>query len=224
MGLRINTNVAAINAQRQLGIGQERENHALRAISSGNRIVRPGDDAAGLAISENLRGELGGIKKAKENANNALSLIQVAEGGLNEQTNILIRLRELSLQSASDTIDDKERTYLDNEYQQLTKELDRIAKTTNFGSKTLLTGNGGQLTFHVGPYGGENNRIKYNLNADTTANNLDIDGLSITERDDAQDNLERLDKALTKIGGVRANFGAIQSRLQSAASNLDTQY
>jgi flagellin len=224
MGLRINTNIAAIAAQRELGKGQERENHALRAISSGNRIVRPADDAAGLAISENLRGELGGIKKAKENAGNALALIQVAEGGLNEQTNILVRLRELSLQSASDTIDDRERGYLDNEFQQLSQELDRIAKTTNFGSKTLLTGNGGKLTFHIGPYGGKENRIVYNLDADTTASNLNVDGLAIKDRDDAEDNLEKIDKAINKLGGVRANFGAIQSRLQATSSNLDTQY
>lgn len=224
MGLRINTNVAALSAQRQLGVGQQRENHALQALSTGSRIVHPADDAAGLAISEHLRGQLGGIRKAKDNAQNALSLIQVAEGGLNEQTNILIRLRELSLEASSDTVDDKERTYLDNEYQQLTKEFDRIAKTTNYGNKVLLTGNGGTLTFHVGPFGGKDNRIVYKLNADTTANNVDIDGLSITDRDDAADNLETLDKALDKVTAVRANFGAIQSRLQSASSNLDTQY
>src|ERR1700733_8937389 len=147
MGLRSNTNVAAINAQRQMAAGQDREDHALRAISSGNRIVSPADDAAGLAISENLRGQLGGLKKAKENAGNALSLIQVAEGGLNEQTNILIRLRELSLEASSDSVGDKERGYLDNEYQQLTQEFDRIAKTTTFGTRPLLTGNGGELTF-----------------------------------------------------------------------------
>ena len=224
MGLRINTNIAALAAQRQLGIGQERENHALQALSSGNRIVRPADDAAGLAISEHLRGELGGLKKAKENTQNALSLIQVAEGGLNEQTNILIRLRELSLEASSDNIDDKERGYLDNEFQQLTQEFDRIAKTTNYGSKTLLAGNGGKFTFHVGPYGGKDNRIVYNLNADTTAGNVDIDGLSITDRDDAEDNLSKIDKALDRVSSTRANFGAIQSRLQSASSNLDTQY
>ncbi len=224
MGLRINTNVAAINAQRQLGAGQERENHALRAISSGNRIVRPADDAAGLAISENLRGQLGGIRKSRENAGNALSLVQVAEGGLNEQTNILIRLRELSLEASNDTVSDKERGYLDNEYQQLTQEFDRIAKTTTFGNKPLLTGNGGKLTFHVGPFGGSDNRIVYKLDADTTASNVDISGLSITDRDDASDNLATLDKALQKLAAVRANFGAIQSRLQSASSNLDTQY
>jgi flagellin len=224
MGLRINTNIAALAAQRQLGIGQDRENHALQALSSGNRIVRPADDAAGLAISEHLRGELGGIKKAKENTQGALSLIQVAEGGLNEQTNILIRLRELSLQASSDNIDDNERGYLNNEFQQLTQEFDRIAKTTNFGSKTLLNGNGGKFTFHVGPYGGKDNRIVYNLNADTTAGNMNIDGLAIDDRDDAEDNLAKLDKAIDKISSVRANFGAIQSRLQSASSNLDTQY
>jgi flagellin len=120
MGLRINTNVASIAAQRNLGKSQQNQEHALQAIASGSRIVRAGDDAAGLAISENLRGQIASIRQARSNSSNATSLIQVAEGGLNEQNNILIRLRELSIQSASDNVSDTERGFLDNEYQQLT--------------------------------------------------------------------------------------------------------
>jgi flagellin len=224
MGLRINTNVAAIQANRHLGQSQERQEHALAAISSGSRIVRAGDDAAGLAISENLRGQIASIRQARSNSSNAISLIQVAEGGLNEQNNILIRLRELSIQAASDNISDTERGFLDREYQQLTQEFDRIAKTTKFGNKALLDGNGGQFTFHVGAFAGPDNRIVYNLDADSTANKLNIDGLHIKDRDDAADNLGKLDKALVGISGIRANFGAIQSRLQATTSNLDTQY
>ena len=224
MGLRINTNVASIAAQRNLGASQAREQHALQALSSGSRIVHAGDDAAGLAISENLRGQLGGIKAARSNASNATSLIQVAEGGLNEQTNILVRLRELSIQAASDNVSDTEREFLDQEYQQLTQEFDRIAKTTKFGNKNLLDGNGGQFVFHVGAFGGKDNQIKYNLDANSTAGALSVDGLAIKDRDDASDNVDRLDKALVKISSIRANFGAIQSRLQATSSNLDTQY
>jgi len=224
MGLRINTNVASIAAQKTLGASQERENHALQAIASGSRIVRAGDDAAGLAISENLRGQIAGIRVAKRNSENALSLMQVAEGGLNEQTNILIRLRELAIQSASDNVSDTERGFLDQEYQNLTQEFDRIARTTKFGNKNLLDGNGGEFVFHVGPNAGSENQIHYSLDADSTASKLNVDGLSIRDRDDSESNLEHLDKALVGISAIRANFGAIQSRLQATSSNLDTQY
>lgn len=224
MGLRINTNVASIAAQKTLGVSQAREEHALQALATGNRIVHAGDDAAGLAISENLRGQLAGIRMAKNNSNNAVSLIQVAEGGLNEQTNILIRLRELAIQASSDNVSDTERKFLDQEYQSLSQEFDRIAKTTRFGDKRLLDGNGGKFTFHVGAFGGKENEINYNMDADSTANKLNIDGLSIRDRDDASDNLEKIDKAMVGIGAIRANFGAIQSRLQASTSNLDTQY
>jgi flagellin len=214
MGLRINTNVASIAAQRNLGRTQENENHALQAISSGTRFVRAGDDPAGLAISENLRGQIASIKQARSNSFNATSLIQVAEGGLNEQNNILIRLRELSIQAASDNVSDTERGFLNAEYQQLTQEFDRIAKTTRFGNKVLLNGNGGDYQFHVGAFAGAENVINYKLDANSTADELGISGLTIKERDEAGDNLEKLDKALVGISSIRANFGAIQSRLQ----------
>lgn len=224
MGLRINTNIASIAAQKSLGSSQSREEHAMAALSSGSKFVRAGDDAAGLAISENLRGQIASIKQARSNSNNAISLIQVAEGGLNEQANVLIRLRELSIQAASDNVSDTEREFLNQEYQQLSQEFDRIAHTTRYGNKNLLDGNGGEFTFHVGAFGGEENRIHYTLDADSTASKLNIDGLSITDRDDAADNLEKLDEALVGLSSIRANFGAIQSRLQATTSNLDTQY
>ena len=224
MGLRINTNVASIAAQRTLGASQQREDHALQAIASGSRIVHAGDDAAGLAISENLRGQIAGIRQARSNSNNAISLIQVAEGGLNEQTNILIRLRELAIQAASDNVSDTERGFLDQEYGSLTDEFDRIARTTKFGNKNLLDGSGGEFVFHVGAFAGKENQIRYNLDADSTSSKLNVDGLSIKDRDDAESNLEHLDQALVGISSIRANFGAIQSRLQATTSNLDTQY
>ncbi len=224
MGLRINTNLAAIIAHRRLGKAQEQTEHAIGALSSGQRIVKPGDDAAGLAISENLRGQIASIKQARSNAFNAGSMIQVAEGGLNEQNNILIRLRELAIQAASDNVSDTERGFLNKEYESLTMEFDRIAKTTRFGNKVLLEGNGGEYTFHVGAFAGPENRIQYKLDANSTAGQLNLDGLSIKDRDDAQDNLEKLDKALVGISSIRANFGAIQSRLAATTANLDTQF
>lgn len=223
MGLRINTNIASIDAQRNLGTQQARNEHALSALSSGSRIVKAADDAAGLAISENIRGQLGGLKQARSNAFNASSLVQVGEGGLNEIANILVRLRELGVQAASDNIGDVERSFLDTEAQQLLTEANRIAKTTRFGSKTLLDGSGEQLEFHVGPFGGEENIIRYNLNADATASTLGYDGISLTDKDAARDTLTQVDSSLLQLGKLRADFGAVQSRMQSTVTNLDTQ-
>ncbi len=224
MGLRINTNLASINAQRQLGKQQARASHALAALSSGSRIVNASDDAAGLSISENLRSQTRGIAMARNNAFNAGSLIQVSEGGLNEISNIMIRLRELGVQAASDNVSEVERGFLDLEAQQLVQEADRIAKTTRFGNKPLLDGTESRMEFHVGPFGGEENIIKYNLNADATGGGLGYDGISVSDKGSARDTLETVDEALVKLGAMRADFGAVQSRLNTTTSNLDIQY
>lgn len=223
MGLRISTNVAAINAQRQLGVQQKRNSHALAALSSGSRIVNAADDAAGLAISENIKGQIRGMRVARNNAYNAISLVQTSEGGLNEINNILIRLRELGVQSASDNIGDTERGFLSTEANQLVAEADRIARTTRFGSRRLLDGSGEQLEFHVGPYGDKNNIISYTMNADATAGALGFDGLSIESKSDAREALELVDRSLEKLGKLRADFGAVQSRMESTVNNLDVQ-
>lgn len=225
MGLRINTNVSSIAAQRVLSKNQSRLEHAQQAMSSGSRIVKAADDAAGLAISENIRGQLAGIKMARNNAYNAQSLVQVSEGGLNEISNIMIRLRELGVQAASDTVSDVERTFLNQEAQQLTAESDRIAKSTKFGNKALLDGTGEELQYHVGPFADEaENTIKYKISADARASTLGIDGIDISDKSGARDTLKAVDDALVKMGQMRADFGAVQSRLQSTTSNLDVQY
>lgn len=224
MGLRISTNLAAINAQRQLGIQQKRNSHALAALSSGSRIVTAADDAAGLAISENIKGQTRGILQARQNSNNAISLVQVSEGGLNEINNILIRLRELGVQAASDNIGDVERSFLNQEATQLTQESDRIAKTTRFGNKLLLDGTGEELEFHVGAFAGSENVIKYKMTADATNSNLGIGGLNVESKGDAREALGMVDAALEKLGKMRADFGAVQSRLSTTTSNLDIQY
>jgi flagellin len=224
MGLRISTNVAAINAQRQLSTQQKRNSHALAALSSGSRIVNASDDAAGLAISENIKGQTRGIAIARQNAFNAVSLVQVSEGSLNEINSILIRLRELGVQASSDNIGDTEREFLDTEAKQLIEESNRIAKTTRFGNKKLLDGNGEELEFHVGPFGDEDNIIKYNMKADATNSALGIDGISVATKGDARSTLQTVDDALVKIGKMRADFGAVQSRLGITVSNLDIQY
>lgn len=224
MGLRIATNVASIAAQRTLSTQQKRAEHASAALSSGSRIVHASDDAAGLAISESLRGQIRGIAQARNNAFNAVSSIQVSEGGLNEISNILIRQRELAVQAASDTVGDRERGFLNNESSQLNQELDRIAKTTTFGDKKLLDGSGGTLEFQVGAFAGSDNIIKYDMKADATSSELGMSGLNISDKGDARDALQSIDDALAKVGQMRANFGAVQSRLDSTVSNLDVQH
>jgi flagellin len=224
MGLRINTNLASINAQRQLGKQQVRSQHALAALSSGSRIVNASDDAAGLAISENLKSQTRGIAMARNNAFNAGSLVQVSEGGLNEISNIMTRLKELGVQGASDNISDTERGFLDLEAQQLVSEADRIAKTTTFGNKQLLDGTESDMEFQVGPSSGEDNIIKYNLSADATGSGLGYDSISVGDKGSARDTLETVDEVMVKIGAMRADFGAVQSRLNATTSNLDIQY
>lgn len=224
MGMRITTNVGAINAQRQLGTQQTRAAHSLAALSSGSRITQAADDAAGLAISENIKGQTRGIAMARQNAFNAGSLVQVSEGGLSEINNIMIRLRELGVQAASDNIGDEERKFLDQEVQQLVLESDRIAKTTRFGSKKLLDGSGEELEFHVGAFGDEDNIIRYKMSADATASKLGISGVSVEDKGSARDLLGTVDEALVELGKMRADFGAVQSRLNTTTSNLDIQY
>lgn len=224
MGFRISTNVASLAAQRQLEKSESRVSHAIRALSSGERIVKAGDDAAGFAISESLRGQAASLKVAKNNADSAVGLIQVAEGGLNEQNNILIRLRELAVQSASDTVGDEEREFLQTEFDQLLKEFDRIAATTTYGQKKLLVGSNEEFEFHLGTGKEEVNVIRYKLDADTRAAELGIGEISVSDQDDARDSLENVDAALLNIAKARAGFGAIQSRLEIAGNNLDLQH
>lgn len=223
MGVRINTAVATITAQRYLNKSSRQVEKSLQALSSGLKVRSPRDDAAGFVIGERLKGQLSGTEQAKTNAMAATSLVQAAEGGLNEQNNILIRLRELAVNSASDTIGNTEREFLDQEFQQLVSEFDRIAKSTRYGSKQLLTGNGEEFTFHVGAFNGEENTVKFKLDADTKSSAVGINGLGVNDQDDALDALEQIDDAVLKVTGARAKLGAVQSRFQYVVDNLDSQ-
>lgn len=224
MSLRIGTNVAALTAMRQFRQTQNQKTHALKSLASGKRIVNAGDDAAGFAISEQLRGQKLGLEQVRKNANNAISLVQVAEGGLNEQNNILIRLRELAIQSASDNVSDREREFLDKEFQQLTAEVDRISKSTNYSGKQLLTGTNEEFEFQVGTEAKEGNSIKFTLDADATASNLGVDSIGVSSKDDALDSLENIDDALFKMADMRSSYGAVQSRLNHAINAIDIQH
>lgn len=224
MGLRISTNVPSLNVQRFLAQSEKKTSHAIRALASGSRIVEAGDDAAGFAISERLRGQAESLHQARENADAATGLIQVAEGGLNEQNNILIRLRELAIQSASDTVGDEERAFLDTEFQQLLQEFDRISETTTYGRKKLLSGTNEEFEFHLGTGNSQVDVIKYKLDVDTRSKTLDIGGLSVADQDDAKSVLDDVDTAIQTIAKARAGFGAIQSRLEIAGNNIDIQH
>jgi flagellin len=223
MGLRISTNLAALNAQRALGVQQDRSQHAMAELSSGSRIVHASDDAAGLAISENIKGQIRGLAQAKSNANNATSLIQVTEGGLNEITNIMTRVRELSVQAASDTVGDQEREFINTEASQLLEESNRIAKTTRFGNQKLLEGGGKNLEFQVGTYGDSDNIIKYKVDSNATNSALGTSGIDVSSKSGARSALSSIDEAMNKVSKMRADFGAVQSRLSSTSASLDSQ-
>jgi flagellin len=224
MGLRINTNIASQEVQKNLRANSAQQEAEFAKLSSGKRITKSADDAAGLAIAKKLEANTRGLRVASRNANDAISLVQVAEGGLNETSNILTRLRELSIQAGSDTVGDKERSYLSMEYEQLVAEADRISKTTTFNGRPLLKGEGDMMQFQVGSQAGEDHRIEFDAGAtDATAENLGIRGTSVREKDSALDNLSAIDSAIEKISGFRANFGAVQSRLQTSINNLEIQ-
>lgn len=223
MGLRINTNVPSLSAQRSLGINTRNLNDNLRKLSSGERITKAGDDAAGLAISENLKAQIRGMRQAKRNAGDAVSLLQTAEGGMNEISNIIIRLRELSVQAASDTVGVTERGFSDIEFQSLKEEIDRISKSTEFNGIKLLDGTGGKLEFQVGTKNDPVlDRLHYDgSGADASLKSLGLDVDGVSTKEGAQNALKKLDDALVQINGVRANFGALQNRLQSTQNNLE---
>lgn len=222
MGLRIATNVQSLAAQRNLGNTTNVLNRSLERLSSGQRINRAGDDAAGLAISEKLRANIRSMRQATRNAGDGVSMIQTAEGAMNEVSNILVRLRELSIQASSDTIGDTERAFIDKEVQGLKAEVDRIAASTEFNGTRILDGTAGVLDIQVGlnndPF---QDRFVYNAgDTNTTLANLGLSDVTTGSKEMAQGNLAKIDSALTVLNSNRAGLGALQNRLQSAMNNM----
>jgi flagellin len=223
MGLRINTNVPSLVAQRNLRINRGVLDQTLERLSSGSRINHAGDDAAGLAISETLRAQIRGIGQAEWNAQDGISLVQVAEGGLVEVSNILIRMRELGVQAASDTVGPRERKFLDNEFQQLSEEIDRIANSIEFNGNPLLNGNGSTFEVQIGT---KNNPLVDRIKLfDPYASNVNLVSLGINlstvaDKTSAQNSLASIDQALNSVTSIRAGFGSMQNRLQSVIANL----
>ncbi|GIL16776.1 MAG: flagellin [Oligoflexia bacterium] len=222
MGMRITTNISSLNAQRTLVASQREIQKSMAQLSSGSRITKAADDAAGLAISESLRSQVRSLGQASRNANDGISMVQVAEGGLGEISNILTRMRELGIQSASDTVGERERGFLNMEVQQLKQEMERIAKTTRFGTTSLLDGTGQTFEIQVGINNDTfQDRIGFDssmLNA--TLGELGVEGVDYSSKDGAQDALMIVDEAQSKVAGFRANLGALQNRFQSTIENL----
>ncbi|MEW6057913.1 MAG: flagellin [Bdellovibrionota bacterium] len=222
MSFRIATNVQSLAAQRSLVQTREGQNRSLDKLSAGERIVRAGDDAAGLAISEKLKAEIRSLRQANRNANDGISLIQTAEGGLSEIQNILIRLRELSMQAATDTVGDVERSFTNKEVENLVQEVQRIAEVTQFNGRSLLNGVGEKLEFQVGTRNNaELDRLTYDTSkADVTTTKLKLQGMNVLTKESAQINLNTIDDAIRMVNDNRADFGALQNRLQSTINNL----
>lgn len=224
MGFRIATNTASLSAQRAMNkIGSE-ETKTTAQLATGQRITKSADDSAGLAISEKLRANIRSSAQANRNANDGMSMIQVAEGGLDESANILIRLRELSIQSASDTVGETERGYTDMEFQQLKSELDRISQTTVFNDVQLLNGQGNKLDFQIGSGNDDfKDRIQYDTGKiNAGLDSLGLSGESVNSKEGAQGSLNKIDDAIKTVSGQRAELGALQNRLIKTSSNLET--
>jgi len=222
MGFRINTNISSISAQRSLNVNNREAEGNLAKLSSGSRITKAADDAAGLAISEKLKANIRSLKQADRNANDGISMVQTAEGGLNEVSSILTRMRELAIQTSSDTVGDVERGMTNMEYQNLKLELERISQVTEFNGKKLLNGEGGMLEFQIGANNdGFQDRIAYDasqVNAGMGA--LGVSELDVSTKEGSQSSLASIDSAIEKVSGSRAFLGAIQNRLTSTSNNL----
>lgn len=222
MGMRVSTNIGAINSQRNLAGSQRSMAKSMGQLASGSRINIAADDAAGLAISERLKSGIRSARQANRNANDGISMIQTAEGGLNEISNIVTRLRELGIQAASDTVGSTERGFLDKEVQQMKSEIERIATSTKWGTTNLLDGTTPVFDFQVGVY---NNSFEDRISFDSSVNvatlgALGLEGLDFTTKEGAQDALTSLDAAQDMANGMRANLGALQNRLTSTVDNL----
>ena len=223
MGLRINTNVPSLIAQRNLRTTRGSLDRTLERLSSGHRINNAGDDAAGLAISEGMKAQLRGLGQAERNAQDGISVVQIAEGALAEVSNILVRLRELGVQAASDTVGQNERGFMDVEFQQNLAEIDRIAQATEYNGVPLLNGLTQNFEIQIGTRNNPTvDRVKLfnGSGADVNVVALGINLSNVADKLSAQNSLSALDKALSNVTSVRAEFGAMQNRLSSITSNI----
>jgi flagellin len=230
MPIRIFNNIASINSQRILGANNDRLAKSVERISSGIRINRAADDAAGLAISEGLRSDIRATRQAVRNANDGISVINITEGALNEQASILIRLRELASQASTGTVGSTERQTIQLEFDALRLEIDRIAATTEFNGQNLVDGSlassvssGNQIFIQVGIDSSADSRINLNTSINLTAvtsSSLSIDTLSVTSSEGALSALDSINTSIATVTQGRGKVGAVQNRLARTISNL----
>jgi flagellin len=221
MALSILNNIASLNTKRHLDESSESYAKAAERIATGKRINKSGDDAAGLSISASIEGQVRSIQQARRNSLDALSLMQVAEGGMNDVSNLIVRMRELSVQAASDNVGDAERKSIQFEVDQTKAEIDRLSEATRFFDTPLLNGSGRNFIFQIGPDNTEQNRLEYDaskLNLSTKA--LGLARVDLSNIDSARDSLSSIDESVKKLAQPRAELGALQSRLTSIASSL----
>jgi flagellin len=231
MPIRIFNNITSINAQNLLGQNNNRLSNSVERISSGLRINKAADDAAGLAISEGLRSDIRTLRQAVRNSNDGVSLINIAEGALNEQGSMLIRLRELASQAATGTTGSTERATIQLEFNALRNEIDRITNTTVFNDQKLIDGSlassvssANQIFIQVGMDNNVNSRINLNEQLDLkaiTVSALSIDSLSVTGASGALDALEAINTAIGSVTAIRGQVGSVQNRLVRTISNLN---
>ncbi len=224
MGMRITTNVASLNSQRNMVTNTRETQKSMAQLSTGSRITKAGDDAAGLAISENLKAQIRSFGQASRNANDGISMIQTAEQGMGEVSNIVTRLRELGIQAGSDTIGETERGFIQKEVDAMKSEIQRVAESTTFGSRKLLDGTGGIYDIHIGSGANEKTDwIAYDASiSNTTTDNLGIADLDFSTKEGARAGLASLDTAQSNVNGSRATLGALQNRLTSTIDVLGT--
>lgn len=223
MSLTVNTNIASINAYNNLSKSTAAMQKTFSRISSGLRITSAADDAAGLAVSENLDAEGRSVEAAKRNVNDGIGVVQVAEGATGEVGNIIKRMRELAVQASSETLGTDERAYVNDEFEQLSAEVGRIASTTNFNGVALTDGADTTLDVQVGINGTANDRLTISLgDLTTSALGIDTGSIDLSTAAGAQAALTDLDDALETVNGYRSSYGAMQNRLEASLSSLST--
>jgi len=225
MALTVNTNLSSMQAANSLNNTQGSLSHTLSRISSGLRVTKAADDAAGMAVAQNLSTLARSGRQAIRNSNDGVSVIQTAEAASKEVLSILDRMRELAVQSSSETLENGERTYIDDEFSDLSAEVERIAQATEFNDIALADGTSASLTVQVGVTSGTESEVAITL-GNLTASNLGVDtsttGVDLSDATSAQSAIDTIDTAIDSVNSIRADYGSVQNRLDSAMANMTT--
>jgi flagellin len=223
MALTVNTNLSAMSAANSLNSTQNQLSSTLSRISTGLRVTKAADDAAGSAVAANLNTQARSGRQAIRNSNDGVSVIQTAEAASSEVLNILDRMRELAVQSSSETLDNGERSYIDDEFEQLSAEIERIAQATEFNDIKLANGDKSSLTVQVGVTSGTESEVAITLgNLTTSSLGVETGDIDLTLATASQTAIDTIDAAIDSVNSIRADYGAVQNRLDSATANMTT--